>query len=94
MHQATIDKASVRSAPGWLKGYYFTRFAFSAAWVAAAFTVARSNPGLAAVLLVVYPAWDAAANYADAGRSGGLSSNKSQMLNFAVSIVTADFEAV
>lgn len=89
MYQSTIDNGPVRAASSWLKGYYFTRFAFSAAWVTAAFTVAKSNPALAAILLVVYPAWDAAANYVDAGRSGGLSRNKSQMLNFVVSIVTA-----
>ncbi|MGN6376351.1 MAG: DUF308 domain-containing protein [Sphingomonas sp.] len=73
----------------WLKTYYYLRFAVSAIWVALAFTVARSMPPLAAVMLVAYPAWDALANYLDASRSGGMTSNKSQMLNFVVSIVTA-----
>jgi uncharacterized membrane protein HdeD (DUF308 family) len=73
----------------WLKTYYYLRFAVSAVWVALAFTVAKSLPSLAAVMLVAYPAWDAIANYLDASRSGGLARNKSQMLNFAVSIVTA-----
>jgi len=73
----------------WLKTYYYLRFAVSAVWVALAFTVAGSLPSLAAVMLVAYPAWDALANYLDASRSGGLAKNKSQMLNFAVSIVTA-----
>lgn len=76
------------SSSSWLKGYYFTRFVFSTVWVAAAFTVAKSHPLLAAILLVAYPAWDAVANYVDARRSGGLSVNKSQMLNFVVSILT------
>jgi uncharacterized membrane protein HdeD (DUF308 family) len=40
-------------------------------------------------MLVAYPAWDAIANYLDASRSGGLARNKSQMLNFVVSVVTA-----
>ncbi|WP_442679668.1 DUF308 domain-containing protein [Sphingomonas sp. ASY06-1R] len=73
----------------WLKTYYYLRFAVSAVWVALAFTVAKAVPPLAAVMLIAYPAWDALANYLDAGRSGGLAQNKSQMLNFAVSVVTA-----
>ena len=73
----------------WLKTYYYLRFAFSAIWVALAFTVAKAMPPLAAVMLVAYPAWDALANYLDASRSGGLTRNKSQMLNFVVSVVTA-----
>jgi hypothetical protein len=73
----------------WLKRYYYLRFAVSAVWVALAFTVGKSVPPLAAVLLVAYPAWDAMANYLDASRSGGLARNKSQMLNVVVSLVTA-----
>ncbi|MBZ9861445.1 DUF308 domain-containing protein [Mesorhizobium sp. CA12] len=78
-----------QSSNGWLKSYYFLRFAVSAAWVAVAFTVAKSVPTLAAVMLVAYPLWDALANYIDAQRSGGLGRNKSQLLNLAVSILTA-----
>jgi uncharacterized membrane protein HdeD (DUF308 family) len=78
------------SAPsGWLKSYYFTRFVVSAIWVALAFTVARTMPPIAAVLLVAYPAWDALANFIDADKSGGLARNKSQMLNVIVSLITA-----
>jgi hypothetical protein len=73
----------------WLKTYYYLRFAVSTVWVALAFTLGRDAPALAGVMLVAYPAWDAIANYLDASRSGGLARNKSQMLNFAVSIVTA-----
>lgn len=73
----------------WLRTYYYLRFAVSAIWVALAFTIAKAVPPLAAVMLVAYPAWDALANYLDASRSGGLARNKSQMLNFVVSLVTA-----
>lgn len=69
----------------WLKSYYFVRFAVSAAWVALAFTVARTMPPLAAIMLVAYPAWDALANFLDAQRTGGMSRNKSQLLNFVIS---------
>jgi len=78
-----------RSSNGWLKTYYYLRFAVSAVWVLVAFTVAKNATLLAAVMLVAYPAWDALANYVDAQRSGGLGRNRSQLLNFAVSILTA-----
>jgi uncharacterized membrane protein HdeD (DUF308 family) len=73
----------------WLKTYYYLRFAVSAGWVALAFTLGGKALELAAIMLVAYPAWDAVANYLDASRSGGLARNKSQMLNFIVSSVTA-----
>jgi uncharacterized membrane protein HdeD (DUF308 family) len=72
----------------WLKLYYFTRTAFSAVWVAAAFTVGQHSLTIAAVLLVAYPAWDAAANYFDASRSGGLAQNRTQAINVVVSLAT------
>ena len=72
----------------WLKQYYFTRAAFSVAWVAAAFSVASSSPAIAGALLVLYPTWDAAANFVDALRSGGLTQNRTQALNVFVSLAT------
>lgn len=72
----------------WLRRYYFIRAAFSIAWVAAAFTVAQGSPMIAAGLLVIYPAWDAAANYLDAARSGGLGKNRMQTINVIVSVAT------
>jgi len=71
----------------WLKSYYLVRFAVSAAWVALAFTVAKTMPSLAAIMLVAYPAWDALANLVDAQRTGGISRNKSQLLNFVISVL-------
>jgi uncharacterized membrane protein HdeD (DUF308 family) len=73
----------------WLKQYYFIRGAFSVAWVAAAFAVAPSSAAIAGALLVLYPAWDAAANFLDALRSGGLSQNRTQALNVVVSLATS-----
>ena len=72
----------------WLKQYYFLRAAFSVAWVVAAFAVASKSPAIAGALLVLYPAWDAAANLVDAMRSGGLARNRTQALNVLVSLVT------
>ncbi len=90
----TIEHQPTPSASGWLKRYYFTRFAFSAVWVLIAISVAKSNPSLAAIMLVTYPAWDAIANFLDAQRSGGLRRNKSQLLNFIFSILTTIAVAV
>ena len=73
---------------GWLRSYYFGRAVFSIAWVAAA-VLFRGQPAVVAFLLVIYPAWDAVANLADARVTGGLIANPSQALNVAVSTVTA-----
>jgi uncharacterized membrane protein HdeD (DUF308 family) len=72
----------------WLRSYYFGRAIFSIAWVAAA-VLFSGQPGVTAFLLVIYPAWDAIANLADARVNGGLKANPSQALNVAVSTVTA-----
>jgi len=89
MESNSADQQLSQSSNGWFKRYYFLRFVVSAIWVVLAFTVARDMPTLAAILLVAYPIWDAVANYVDAQRNGGLMRNKSQMLNFFVSILTA-----
>lgn len=73
---------------GWLQRYYFVRAAVAGIWAAAAFTVGLKYPAVGAVLLVAYPAWDAAANYVDARRSGGLARNRTQAINLAVSVLT------
>ena len=89
MHRETLPKPGPNAASRWLRSYYFTRAGVSIAWVAAAFTLGRGLPPIAAALLIAYPAWDAIANLVDAQRSGGLRANPSQALNAAVSTVTA-----
>lgn len=74
--------------------YYLVRAIVAAVWVAAAFTIGRSNANAAAVLLVVYPAWDALANWFDAQGSGGLSTNPTQAFNIAISLAAAIAVAV
>jgi len=88
MLATTNDTNLVQSSTTWLKSYYFIRFAVSTAWVLLAFTVAKAMPPLAAIMLVAYPAWDALANFIDAQRTGGLNRNKTQLLNFVISIIT------
>lgn len=71
----------------WLKQYYFARAAFSILWVTAALTAGQHSFAVAAALLIIYPAWDAAANVVDAVRSGGLAINRSQAINVTASAV-------
>lgn len=83
------SQAPASTSSDWLRSYYFTRAAVSIAWIVLVFLVGRSNPAIAAVLLVAYPAWDAVANYLDAQKNGGLRPNLSQTLNLVVSVVVA-----
>jgi uncharacterized membrane protein HdeD (DUF308 family) len=70
----------------WLKQYYFARATFSVAWVVAALTLGRQSSLIAALLLTIYPVWDAATNYVDALRNGGLFRNQAQAFNVAISL--------
>ena len=92
----TFESPLMSATPdnAWLKPYYFSRAAFSIIWVATAFTLGRSLPAVAGALLVVYPAWDAAANLLDAHRNGGLQRNATQTLNALVSAATTAAVAI
>lgn len=73
----------------WLRSYYFVRGLFSIAWIGAAI-LAAGNPVITSILLIIYPAWDALANFVDAQTNGGLAANRSQTLNVvASSVITA-----
>jgi uncharacterized membrane protein HdeD (DUF308 family) len=78
----------------WLTRYYFTRAVVAFAWLAAAVTLAREVPAIGAVLLVLYPAWDALANLIDGQRSGGIGSNRTQAINVVASAAVAIAVAV
>jgi uncharacterized membrane protein HdeD (DUF308 family) len=73
----------------WLARYHLGRAAFSLAWVGAILTVGQQVSTLGAALLVIYPAWDAVANYYDANHNGGLARNRTQATNVAVSTIAA-----
>lgn len=73
----------------WLRNYYAVRFIVAAAWVAAAFTLAKGMPHLAVAMLIAYPLWDALANLVDARSNGGLARNRTQAVNVGVSTLAA-----
>jgi len=85
--QKQISNTSVGQT--WLRNYYAVRFAVAAVWVLAAFTLAKGMPHLAIAMLIAYPLWDALANLVDARSNGGLSKNRTQAINSAVSILAA-----
>lgn len=80
---------SAKAQNQWLHSYYYIRAAGSLIWIALAVLIGKNNPAIGAVLLVLYPAWDAIANYLDASKSGGLSVNSPQKFNFIVSLIVA-----
>jgi hypothetical protein len=92
--QQHVSKISADQGQTWLRNYYAVRFAVATVWVAAAFTLAKALPPLAAAMLVAYPLWDALANLADARLNGGLAKNRTQAINVVVSILTATGVAV
>lgn len=81
--------ASTQETPNALARYYFLRAGVSVAWVIAAFAVGAASPVVSAVLLVLYPAWDAFANARDAQDNGGFRANPPQALNIVVSTIVA-----
>jgi len=88
MNEHPMNANSVREEH-WLTHYYFMRTAFSAVWVALAFSVGQRSPEATAALLFVYPAWDALANYFDMSRSGGMAESRTQAINIVISVITA-----
>lgn len=78
----------------WLKAYYGVRGAVSVLWVLAALTVGTVSPAVANVLVLIYPAWDALANVADARFNNGFRANPTQTLNAIVSGLTTVAVAV
>src|SRR5688500_17523502 len=93
MNRQTAVSQSATDA-SWLKRYYFTRAAFSAIWIIAVLAMAHRSAIASAALLICYPAWDALANFVDGMRSGGLTRNRTQLLNVVVSLVVAAALAV
>jgi hypothetical protein len=89
-----ISSQTYTERAAWLRKLYFIRAAFSFIWVGLAFSVARNSPSFATLLLIVYPAWDAAANLLDVRMAGGASANRSQVLNIWISAGVAAAVAI
>ncbi|MDT3403623.1 hypothetical protein [Mucilaginibacter terrae] len=72
-----------------LRSLYFTRTAFSVIWVTLVALFAKSSPGFATMLLIIYPAWDVVGTLLDirANKQSG-TSLMPQYINAGISIVT------
>lgn len=73
----------------WLQTYYYLRAAVSSLWLVLALVIGKDNLITGAILLILYPAWDAIANFIDARKNGGLSNNPPQKFNFFISLIVA-----
>jgi uncharacterized membrane protein HdeD (DUF308 family) len=72
-----------------LRQLYFIRAGFSIIWVTLVLALARVNTGVASVLFIIYPAWDAIATFFDIKANPPLASRVPQYVNAAISIITA-----
>ena len=85
---ASTDEQVVKTARS-LRKLYFIRAAFSVAWVILIALFAKTSIVIAGVLLVLYPAWDAACSFADVRANHNSSSKTPQYVNAAISSITA-----
>ncbi|WP_293303983.1 DUF308 domain-containing protein [Pedobacter sp. UBA5917] len=70
-----------------LQKLYFTRAGFSIIWVVLVAVLAKSNTGIATVLFIIYPAWDALATYFDI-QANPATDKTPQYVNAVISIAT------
>lgn len=92
LNTSTSSKA-VETAKS-LRSLYFSRTAFSLIWVLFVLAFAKTNPALATVLFIIYPAWDVIATFFDI-RSNPPAANKTpQYVNVAIGILTTIAVAV
>jgi hypothetical protein len=84
----SVSSQAVETATA-LRKLYITRVAFSLVWIALVLTVSQTNATLAAILFIIYPAWDAVATYFDINANPPSANKTPQYVNAAVSILTA-----
>jgi uncharacterized membrane protein HdeD (DUF308 family) len=71
-----------------LRNLYFTRAAFSVAWVILVAIFAKTSPGIASILLIIYPAWDVVGTFLDIRANRNSASKTPQYVNAAISSIT------
>jgi uncharacterized membrane protein HdeD (DUF308 family) len=71
-----------------LRNLYFTRAAFSIAWVILVALFAKTSPAIASVLLIIYPAWDVVGTLLDIRANRAVISLRPQYVNAAISAAT------
>ena len=82
-----IDSTAVQTAKS-LRNLYFARTAFSVVWIILISLFAKTNSGIAAILLIIYPAWDVIATYLDIRANPPHLSKTPQYINAGIGILT------
>lgn len=87
--QTIINNATVNvTVAKAMRTLYFTRVVFSIVWVTLVAIYAATSPQIAAVLLIIYPAWDVVGTFWDIRINRESGSLKPQYSNAVISIVT------
>ena len=81
-----IDSTIVQTAKS-LRNLYFARTAFSIVWIILISIFAKTNSGIAAILLIIYPAWDVFATYLDIRANPPHLSKTPQYINAGIGIL-------
>jgi uncharacterized membrane protein HdeD (DUF308 family) len=71
-----------------LRSLYFTRVAFSVLWIILVIALAKTNSTAAAILFIIYPAWDIVATFLDVRANAATTSKTPQFVNAGISILT------
>lgn len=71
-----------------LRKLYFLRAAFSITWVILVLVLAKAHAGIASILFITYPAWDALATFLDIKANPPAAPKTPQLVNAAISIIT------
>ncbi len=85
--QTAVSTETVETAR-FLRKLYFLRASFSIVWVILVAVLAKGNAGIAMVLFIIYPAWDAVATFLDIKASPSTASKTPQYINAGISIIT------
>jgi len=82
-----IDSTAVKTARS-LRSLYFARAAFSIVWVILISIFAKTNSSIAAILFIIYPAWDVFATYLDIRANPPQVSKTPQYVNAGIGVLT------
>jgi uncharacterized membrane protein HdeD (DUF308 family) len=82
-----VSSQAVETAKS-LRKLYTTRVAFSVLWIVLVVTLAKTNTTIAAILFVIYPAWDVVATFFDVYANPTTSDKTPQYVNAAIGVIT------
>lgn len=83
--QTAISRETAETAKS-LRKLYFLRASFSIIWVILVSVLAKGNAGIAMVLFIIYPAWDAVATFLDIKANPPAAPKAPQYINAGISI--------